>query len=168
MASLSIGQRLTLQETETQVKPASARKKSNWLVEVDCPGIDTVSVFQVWLYPGAQSRLLSICFLCHTTVLCGLYSPKESAEHRQSSFGYISICLAMPGERGPLPEFPTNVLRLTSHLQTHPYGQGHMSMQASKRLAKKRLGTGKTRPPKAKYDRATRSREMGQPTQGPI
>lgn len=50
----------------------------------------------------------------HSAVLCGLNSPKSLPKHKQSSFGYTSIGLAMPGERGHLPELPTNVLSLTS------------------------------------------------------
>lgn len=113
-----VGQPLTLQETETQVKLASARKKrkSNWLTEVNCPGTGMVPVFQVWLYLGALLRLLSISILCHLTpvLLFGFVLQKSLPQTRQSVFGYTSISLATPGERDPLPEFPTNVLRLTS------------------------------------------------------
>lgn len=61
MSPLYIGQLFTLQNRGTQVKLASAREGKK---KVNCPGIDMVLVFQAWLCPGTQSRLLSICFLC--------------------------------------------------------------------------------------------------------
>ena len=109
MSSLSISQLLALRETEAQLKPALAKKKkkSNWLVEVNCPGIDVVSLFQVRLYPGSQSRLLSTVF--SVTCLCcpvlALFPKRVSPGTHKAAWGTLPSAQPCQRKEGPFQNF---------------------------------------------------------------
>lgn len=118
MSSLSISQLLALRETEAQLKPALAKKKK----KKQLAGGSELSRNRCgFVVSGTAVSRLSVkvikyCFLCHLPLLsCVGFIPQKSLpRHTQSSLGYTSFRSAMPEERGPLSEFPTDVLRLTS------------------------------------------------------